>query len=318
MKRISTQNVAAGAAVVRHLSLPDAAAGRRGCCFVAALALLILAALPPAAAQQGAPAEQTPGLGDPVCAMIESAARANGLPVDFFARVIWQESGFRPDVIGPLTRNGERAEGIAQFMPGTAAERRLFEPFNPVEALPKSGEFLAELRNQFGNLGLAAAAYNAGPQRVREFVAGSRGLPAQTRDYVLAVTGHSVEDWQKPIVNSSGADKGNKLNADTGNRLNDERRPMTCDEMASLLKGKVTAWSSVQKVAAGSSLQKVAAGSGVQKVVALSSVQTLERNVPNWCRALRHPNVSVCGSVHEGGTGMKLSSLARSRPTRER
>ena len=62
-------------------------------------------------------------------------------------------------------------------MPGTAAERGPFEPFNPVEALPKSGEFLAELRDEFGNLGLAAAAYNAGPQRLRDFLAGLRDLP---------------------------------------------------------------------------------------------------------------------------------------------
>jgi hypothetical protein len=81
-----------------------------------------------------------------ICQLIEAAAKANALPVDFFARLIWQESRFQPDEIGPVTRNGQRAQGIAQFMPGTAAERQLLEPFNPIEALPKSGEFLAELR----------------------------------------------------------------------------------------------------------------------------------------------------------------------------
>src|SRR5436190_12982443 len=99
-----------------------------------------------------------------MCLMIESAARANGIPLEFFARVIWQESRFQSDAVGPVTRNGQRAEGIAQFMPGTANERRLLDPFDPVQALPKSAEFLSELRNQFGNLGLAAAAYNAGPR----------------------------------------------------------------------------------------------------------------------------------------------------------
>jgi hypothetical protein len=127
--------------------------------------------------------------------MIESAARANDLPIDYFARVIWQESHFQPDVVGPRTRNGQRAQGIAQFMPETAAERRLLNPFDPVEALPKSAEFLAELRTQFGNLGLAAAAYNAGPQRLRDFLAGTRTLPAETRNYVRAITGISVEEW---------------------------------------------------------------------------------------------------------------------------
>src|SRR6266446_872344 len=66
-----------------------------------------------------------------ICLLLESAARANDLPIEFFARVIWQESRFRPDAIGPLTRSGRRAQGIAQFMPGTAAERDLLNPFDP-------------------------------------------------------------------------------------------------------------------------------------------------------------------------------------------
>jgi hypothetical protein len=80
-------------------------------------------------------------------------------------------------------------------MPGTAAERNLLDPFNPIEALPKAAEFLKDLRSQFGNLGLAAAAYNAGPGRVRAWMAGTSSMPSQTRAYVLAVTGNSVEEW---------------------------------------------------------------------------------------------------------------------------
>jgi hypothetical protein len=137
-----------------------------------------------------------------MCLMIESAARAQGLPLEFFARVIWQESRFQSDAVGPVTRNGQRAQGIAQFMPGTASERRLLDPFDPVQALPKSAEFLAELRGQFGNLGLAAAAYNAGPRRVQEWLAGSGYLPQQTRNYVLAITGIPVDDWATADNNS--------------------------------------------------------------------------------------------------------------------
>jgi len=130
-----------------------------------------------------------------LCLMIESAARAQNLPLEFFARVIWQESRFQADVVGPRTRSGDRAQGIAQFMPRTAAERGLLDPFDPVQALPKSAEFLRELADQFGNLGLAAAAYNAGPGRLREFLSGRRPLPAETRHYVLAITGISVDEW---------------------------------------------------------------------------------------------------------------------------
>ena len=55
-----------------------------------------------------------------MCLMVESAARAANLPLEFFARVIWQESRFQTDAVGPVTRSGQRAQGIAQFMPGTA------------------------------------------------------------------------------------------------------------------------------------------------------------------------------------------------------
>jgi soluble lytic murein transglycosylase-like protein len=156
---------------------------------------------PSAEAPPAAPAPPPPkragdaDLRESVCLMIESAARAHNLPLEFFARVIWQESRFQPNVVGPRTRSGDRAQGIAQFMPRTAAERGLFDPFDPVQALPKSAEFLRELADQFGNLGLAAAAYNAGPGRVREFLSARRPLPAETRNYVLAITGIPVDEW---------------------------------------------------------------------------------------------------------------------------
>jgi len=156
-----------------------------------------------------------------ICLMIESAARANDLPLEFFARVIWQESRFQSDAVGPVTRSGQRAQGIAQFMPGTANERRLLDPFDPVQALPKSAEFLNELRSQFGNLGLAAAAYNAGPRRVQEWLAGTGPMPQETRNYVAAITGSTVDEW-------AAAGKGGKT--PTG-------APATsCRELIALLK----------------------------------------------------------------------------------
>jgi len=131
-----------------------------------------------------------------LCLMFESAAEANGLPLDFFVRLIWRESRFKPDAVGPMTRRGERASGIAQFMPGTAAERGLADPRDPIAALPKSAEFLRDLRAEFGNLGLAAAAYDAGPRRVHAWLNGRGGMPAETRAYVTAITGRTVEEWK--------------------------------------------------------------------------------------------------------------------------
>jgi Transglycosylase SLT domain/SPOR domain len=142
--------------------------------------------------------DRTIELAQSLCPLIQSVAADNGLPVEFFARLIWQESRLRPDAIGPVTRSGKRAQGIAQFMPATAADRLLLDAFDPAQALPKSAEFLRELRAQFGNLGLAAAAYNAGPQRVQDWLAGKRRLPSETLAYVRSVTGHSAEDWKRP------------------------------------------------------------------------------------------------------------------------
>src|SRR5437764_2511561 len=134
-------------------------------------------------------------LSQSLCPLIQSVAAQNGLPVEFFARLIWQESRLRPDAVGPVTRSGKRAQGIAQFMPATAAERLLLDAFDPAQALPKSAEFLRELRAQFGNLGLAAAAYNAGPQRVQDWLAGKGQMPYETRNYVSVITGATIDDW---------------------------------------------------------------------------------------------------------------------------
>jgi hypothetical protein len=167
----------------------------------AALAILpILLSAAAAVAQDRAPAPADSAAAaspsDSICLMMESAASANALPLEFFVRLIWQESRFVPDAIGPPTRRGQRARGIAQFMPGTAAERGLLDPLDPIAALPKSAELLRDLRGEFGNLGLAAAAYNAGPRRVHDWLNGTGGMPAQTRDYVAAITGRTVEDWR--------------------------------------------------------------------------------------------------------------------------
>src|SRR5438132_3979070 len=58
-----------------------------------------------------------------MCLMIESTARASGLPLEFFARAIWQESRSQSDAVGPVTRSGHRAQGVANSMPGTATHQ---------------------------------------------------------------------------------------------------------------------------------------------------------------------------------------------------
>jgi hypothetical protein len=124
------------------------------------------------------------------CQALATAAVANDLPVVFFTRLIWQESRFNPDSV---SRAG--AQGIAQFMPDTARLNRLEDPFNPHESIVKSAQLLRDLHRQFGNLGFAAAAYNAGPGRVRDWIAAHRLLPDETQAYVRLVTGRTIEEW---------------------------------------------------------------------------------------------------------------------------
>lgn len=128
---------------------------------------------------------------DEICRTLAQAAADNDLPEEFFTRLIWQESRFDPTAISPAG-----AQGIAQFMPQTAAMRGLVNAFEPLQALRESASYLRELRATFrGSLGLAAAAYNAGPGQVEAWLAGRRRLPVETMTYVLIVTGQTAETW---------------------------------------------------------------------------------------------------------------------------
>jgi soluble lytic murein transglycosylase-like protein len=135
-------------------------------------------------------------------ALITQAAAVNGLPPDFLDRVVAQESGFDPTSVSKAG-----ALGIAQFMPGTATLVGLRDPFDPFEAIPAAARHLRDLRAVFGNLGLAAAAYNAGAGRVRAWLAGQSDLPLETLDYVRAVTGRDASEWAPAGLRSASAER---------------------------------------------------------------------------------------------------------------
>jgi hypothetical protein len=65
------------------------------------------------------------------------------------------------------------------------------------QAIPHSASYLRDLHDEFGSLGLAAAAYNAGPERVAGWMDGNRTLPAETRDFVLSITGAAADEWKE-------------------------------------------------------------------------------------------------------------------------
>lgn len=125
-----------------------------------------------------------------ICRLIEAHADENRLPRDFLARLIWKESRFDAGAVSP-----KGAEGVAQFMPGTAAMRGLDDAFDVDKAIPASAAYLAELREKFGNLGLAAAAYNSGENRVARWISSGGFLPLETENYVLDILGEPADSF---------------------------------------------------------------------------------------------------------------------------
>lgn len=121
--------------------------------------------------------------------MARQAALNAGISPDLFVRQIQQESGFNPNAGSPAG-----AEGIAQFMPGTAASMGV-NPYDPSSALPGAARLMAGLASQFGgDYAKALAAYNAGPGAVQAAVAQGGGswlsyMPTETQNYVAIIMG---------------------------------------------------------------------------------------------------------------------------------
>lgn len=177
-----------------------------------------------------APSPATESVEQALCRLIEASAVAHNVPLAVFTKLIWQESSFRIHVISPAG-----AQGVAQFMPDTARERGLSNPFDPEQAIPKAAEFIAHLKERFGNFGLAAAAYNAGPARVSSWLAGQGVLPLETRSYVLSITGKNAEEWasdkkQDPDTTPASSD------ANAHSRQEAEPVQQSCLELVALLR----------------------------------------------------------------------------------
>jgi hypothetical protein len=151
---------------------------------------LLVAALAASPARADPPGRNLPVTIGRICNLIEMHAARQNLSADFLARLIWKESRFDPNAISPAG-----AEGIAQFMPGTAAARGLDNSFDIDQAIPASATYLAELKTSFGNLGLAAAAYNAGENRVSRWLNSGGFLPMETENYVLDIMGEPADKF---------------------------------------------------------------------------------------------------------------------------
>jgi len=123
---------------------------------------------------------------------IEQAATANGIPPSLLAALVKHESGFDPTAV-----SSAGAEGIAQFMPSTAAGMGV-DPYDPTSAINGAARLLGRYTTQFGSYADALAAYSAGPSAVLRY----GGIPpyAETQAYVPAVLAMAGLTGVPPVV----------------------------------------------------------------------------------------------------------------------
>jgi hypothetical protein len=126
-------------------------------------------------------AECDPMAQEQVAPIVNEATEREGLTAGLLDAVIERESSYQPCAVSP-----KGAQGLMQLMPNTAAELGVTNPFDPHQNVDAGAKFLKQLMDRYGgNVVLALAAYNAGPQRV-DSAGGVPALP-ETLGYVSGI-----------------------------------------------------------------------------------------------------------------------------------
>jgi hypothetical protein len=118
----------------------------------------------------------------PYSQLITTAAKKYSLDAQLLARVVQAESNFNPRAISM-----KNAQGLMQLMPQTSSDLAVRNPFDPAQSIDAGARYLRQLLDKFsGNVELALAAYNAGPDRVTQY----NGVPPyrETQNYVRKIT----------------------------------------------------------------------------------------------------------------------------------
>ena len=143
------------------------------------------------------PQPPAPELSVPYAELIRKAARKYALDAALLASVIRAESNFDARAI-----SRKNAQGLMQLLPSTAANLAVRNPFDPAQSIDAGARYLRQLLDRYaGNVELALAAYNAGPDRVTQY----NGVPPfpETRNYVKKVTSQAAKDKQKASANTA-------------------------------------------------------------------------------------------------------------------
>lgn len=131
----------------------------------------------------------TPTVEGPYANLIHSAASKHGVDEDLIQRVIAAESNFNPRAV-----SRKDAQGLMQLVPKTAARYSVVNVFDPGQNIDGGTRYLKDLLEQYrGNLPLALAAYNAGPETVARY----GGVPPyrETQNYVHRITAELTRKW---------------------------------------------------------------------------------------------------------------------------
>lgn len=141
------------------------------------------------------PAYRAPGPAeDPWGPYIRQAAKRFAIPDTWIRAVMQQESGGKQYLNGGLTTSGAGAMGLMQLMPATYADMQSQyglggDPYNPKDNILAGAAYIRLMYDRYGAPGFLAA-YNAGPDRVDDYLNNGRHLPDETVNYVAAITPH--------------------------------------------------------------------------------------------------------------------------------
>lgn len=132
---------------------------------------------------------------------IRDAEARHGIPTDLLARLLYQESRYKEEVIAGYKRSPVGALGIAQFMPATAAEFGLqlvpmtykgtaTQTYDPYASIDAAGRYLRQLYGMFNDWGQALMAYNWGPGNVGKWNRSGHAniVPVETRNYLAQIS----------------------------------------------------------------------------------------------------------------------------------
>lgn len=103
------------------------------------------------------------------------------LPQNLLARMAYQESRFRDDVITGQVTSSAGAIGLMQIIPRWHPD---VDPLDPVQSIEYAGKYIKRLYRQFGTWPKALGAYNWGPGNMQKWIDGEKKMPKETTKYI--------------------------------------------------------------------------------------------------------------------------------------